>query len=53
MTALPPKADIVQHDGHVRFVPKADTARIQKALRQRGAPIDNDELPDPVALQPA
>jgi hypothetical protein len=24
MSALPPKADIVEHDRHVRFVPKAD-----------------------------
>ena len=26
MSALPPKADIVQHDGNVRFVPNADIA---------------------------
>jgi hypothetical protein len=26
MSALPPKADIAQHDGDVRFVPKADIA---------------------------
>jgi hypothetical protein len=26
MSALPPKADIVEHDRHVRFVPKADIA---------------------------
>jgi hypothetical protein len=25
MSALPPKADIVQHGGNVRFVPKADS----------------------------
>jgi hypothetical protein len=25
MSALPPKADIVQYDDNVRFVPKADT----------------------------
>jgi hypothetical protein len=24
MSALPPKADMVQHGGNVRFVPKAD-----------------------------
>jgi hypothetical protein len=30
MSALPPKADIVQHGGNVRFVPKADiTAAIE------------------------
>ena len=26
MSATPPKADIERHDGHVRFVPKADKA---------------------------
>jgi hypothetical protein len=26
MSALPPKADIVQHDRDVRFVPKVDIA---------------------------
>jgi hypothetical protein len=28
MSALPPKADIVQHDRDVRFVPKADIAKL-------------------------
>jgi hypothetical protein len=28
MSALPPKADIVQHGGNVRFVPKADISRL-------------------------
>jgi len=27
MSALPPKADIADHDWHVRFVPKADILR--------------------------
>ena len=27
MSALPPKADMVQHDRDVRFVPKADITR--------------------------
>jgi hypothetical protein len=27
MSDLPPKADIVRHDRHVRFVPKADIGR--------------------------
>jgi hypothetical protein len=27
MSALPPKADIADHDCHVRFVPKADITR--------------------------
>jgi hypothetical protein len=29
MSALPPKADIVQHSGDVRFVPKGDITRLQ------------------------
>jgi hypothetical protein len=29
MSALPPKADIVQHGGNVRFVPKADMRLIR------------------------
>jgi hypothetical protein len=35
MSALPPKADIVQHGGNVRFVPKADscTAAIWDLVR--------------------
>ena len=28
MSALPPKADIAQHGGNVRFVPKADMAQV-------------------------
>jgi hypothetical protein len=28
MSALPPKADIVQHDCDVRFVPKADVRQL-------------------------
>jgi hypothetical protein len=31
MSTIPPKADIVQHDGHVRFVPIADMERKPKA----------------------
>ena len=33
MSALPPKADITEHCGHVRFVPKADscTAALMRA----------------------
>jgi hypothetical protein len=30
MSALPQKADIVQHDRDVRFVPKADILRCKK-----------------------
>jgi hypothetical protein len=33
MSALPPKADIVQRDRHVRFVPKADILRCSKERR--------------------
>jgi len=31
MSALPPKADIVDHDWDVRFVPKADILRCGKS----------------------
>ena len=34
MSALPPKADMVQHDRDVRFVPKADIARLTQSPRQ-------------------
>jgi hypothetical protein len=30
MSALPPKADMVQHDRDVRFVPKADIRHCSK-----------------------
>jgi hypothetical protein len=30
MSALPPKADIAQHGGNVRFVPKADIGTAKK-----------------------
>jgi hypothetical protein len=30
MSALPPKADIAQHGGNVRFVPKADIVGADK-----------------------
>jgi hypothetical protein len=38
MSALPPKADIVQHGGNVRFVPKAAIAgeRIGRFSRAAG-----------------
>jgi len=36
MSALPPKADIVQRDRHVRFVPKADILRCSKERRYSG-----------------
>jgi hypothetical protein len=32
MSALPPKADIVQHGYNVRFVPKADMATVAICL---------------------
>jgi hypothetical protein len=32
MSALPPKADIVERDCHVRFVPKADIAHRWSAV---------------------
>src|SRR6516162_8264596 len=33
MSALPPKADIAEHDWHVRFVPKADMAPLIRSRR--------------------
>ena len=33
MSALPPKADMVEHGCDVRFVPKADTPRCGKKRR--------------------
>ena len=36
MSALAPKADIVQHDRDVRFVPKADVS-----------PVGHDSIPVP------
>ena len=35
MSALPPKADIVECDRHVRFVPKADIYRFIRSLGRR------------------
>jgi hypothetical protein len=32
MSALPPKADIAECDGHVRFVPKADIIATDDAI---------------------
>jgi hypothetical protein len=33
MSALPPKADIVERDRHVSFVPKADIAERDQDVR--------------------
>jgi len=35
MSALPPKADIIQHDRDVRFVPKADIDLPTRSPRRR------------------
>jgi hypothetical protein len=35
MSALPPKADIVQHGGDVRFVPKSDILRYTRPRNRR------------------
>jgi hypothetical protein len=35
MSALPPKADIVQHDRDVRFVPIADIVKVTRSPRRR------------------
>jgi hypothetical protein len=42
-----------QADPAARYAHKADSliAEIQTALREQGAPIDGDDLPDPVTLQ--
>jgi len=40
MSALPPKADMVQHDRDVRFVPKADIAERSSTVRSLRYPID-------------
>jgi hypothetical protein len=34
LSALPPKADIVRHGCNVRFVPKADIAKLSERLRE-------------------
>jgi hypothetical protein len=34
MSALPPKADIVEHRGNVRFVPKADIQPKERDVRR-------------------
>jgi hypothetical protein len=34
MSALPPKADIAQHGGHVCFVPKADIRLFNHLVRK-------------------
>jgi hypothetical protein len=58
MSALPPKADIVQHGGNVRFVPKADSAPQQKRQSflsnafKEIAPF-RAELPSPTASHKA
>src|SRR5262249_59926458 len=36
MSALPPKADVVQHERDVRFVPKADIAALVIIIRAGG-----------------
>jgi SAM-dependent methyltransferase len=43
MSALPPKADIVQHDRDVRFVPKADIRDLGKGKAIIGLPFANSE----------
>jgi hypothetical protein len=47
MSALPPKADIIQHGGIVRFVPKADIGKTFKAV----SPTQQSRWPgDPLAV---
>jgi hypothetical protein len=40
MSALPPKADIVQHSGNVRFVPKGDIAPYTQIWIERTLAIE-------------
>jgi len=41
MSALPPKADIVQHGGNVCFVPEADSCTAARALPAAGGYVGN------------
>ena len=56
MSALPPIADIVQHGGDVRFVPKADKVRrsIQRGysitLSARASTVGGIERPSALAV---
>ena len=43
MSALPPKADILQHGGNVRFVPKADVGLKLRACLALQWQIDDRE----------
>jgi hypothetical protein len=45
MSALPPKADIVQHGGNVRFVPIADILP-RRAVRLSEGGVADAMLPD-------
>jgi len=40
MAALPPKADIVQHSGNVRFVPIADIERTSETQLLAALPLE-------------
>jgi hypothetical protein len=40
MSALPPKADIVQHSGNVRFVPIADIERTSETQLLAALPLE-------------
>ena len=44
LSALPPKADIVQHDGNVRFVPNADIALHPGETRRGGTRLRHAAL---------
>jgi hypothetical protein len=53
MSALPPKADITQHGGNVRFVPKADIKanlvdQLVGAKQNGGWHINAEGLCDPL-----
>jgi len=54
MSALPPKADIVEHDRHVRFVPIADIGTMTRrklSQKERAAQLQK-QLLELLANQP-
>jgi hypothetical protein len=50
MSALPPKADIAQRDGYVRFVPIPDKVRRSKVGRALGVTVLPDHEEDIAAI---
>jgi len=50
MSALPPKADIRQHNCHVRFVPKADVVALASLSRSSSPSLFRSELLAPRSI---